>query len=228
MKDLKAEERPGGRQVLTFTVEGKPFETFDQYKTGAELKQLGGIPLQTELFLVVEEGYEPELIGNDTPVDLAREDVEHFFVKVKLKFTINGVQFISYEQYIKGNIIRQLGKIPATDDIFLKIEPPFKDELITDDEEVDLARPSKEHFVSRPISITLIVNARPKPWNKRTISFEEVVVLAFGSYDPNPNRVYTVTYSNGVPPKPEGIMVKGQVIHVKDKTNFDVSATDKS
>jgi len=227
MKALK-DQRPDGRQALTFTVEGKSFETFDQYKTGAELKQLAGIPLETELFLAVEEGYDPELIGNDDKVDLARTDVEHFYVKVKLKFTINGVQFISYEQYIKGSTIRQLGKIPATDDIFLKIELPFKDELITDDEEVDLARPGKEHFISKPVNITLIVNARPKPWNKRTISFEEVVILAFGSYDPNPNRVYTVTYSGGVPPKPEGTMVKGQVISVKDKTNFDVSATDKS
>lgn len=221
------EARHEGRQALTFTVEGKSFETFDQYKTGAELKQLAGIPLESELFLAVAEGYDPEFIGNDERIDLARTDVEHFYVKVKLKFTINGVQFISYEQYIKGSTIRQLGKIPATDDIFLKIEPPFKDELITD-EEVDLARPGKEHFVSKPVSITLIVNARPKLWNKRTISFEEVVILAFGSYDPNPNRVYTVTYSNGVPPKPEGTMVKGQVISVKDKTNFDVSSTDKS
>lgn len=227
MKALK-DQRADGRQALTFTVEGKSFETFDQYKTGAELKQLAGMPLETELFLAVEEGYDPELIGNDDKVDLARTDVEHFYVKVKLKFTINGVQFISYEQYIKGSTIRQLGKIPATDDIFLKIELPFKDELITDDEEVDLARPGKEHFISKPVNITLIVNARPKPWNKRTISFEEVVILAFGSYDPNPNRVYTVTYSGGVPPKPEGTMVKGQVIIVKDKTNFDVSATDKS
>jgi hypothetical protein len=53
-------------------------------------------------------------------------------------------------------------------------------------------------------------------------------VLAFGNHDPNPNRVYTVTYSGGVPPKTEGTMVRGQMISVKDKTNFDVSATDKS
>lgn len=227
MKTINS-ERPAGRQALTFTVEGKPFETFDQYKTGAELKQLAGIPLRTELLLAVQEGYEPELIGNDDKVDLARTDVEHFFVKVKLKFTINGVAFVSYEQYILGKTIRDLGKIAATDNIFLKIAPPYQDELIRDDEEVDLARPGKEHFVSKPVSITLIVNARPKPWNKRNISFEEVVVLAFGSYDPNPNRVYTVTYSGGVPPKTEGTMVRGQVINVKDKTNFDVSATDKS
>ena len=35
---------------LKFVIEGKEYETFDQYKTGAELKQLAGIPLDTELF----------------------------------------------------------------------------------------------------------------------------------------------------------------------------------
>jgi len=73
----------------------------------------------------------------------------------------------------------------------------------------------------------LVVNARPKPWGKRTISFEELVILAFGAYDPNPNKVYTVTFSGGLPPKPEGSMIKGQTIQVKNKMNFDVSATDK-
>ena len=32
---------------LTFVIEGKEYEAFDQYKTGAELKQLAGIPLDT-------------------------------------------------------------------------------------------------------------------------------------------------------------------------------------
>jgi hypothetical protein len=64
------EERHGDREALTFTVECKPFETFDQYKAGAELKQLAEIPLTTELFLAVEEGYDPELIGNEDEVTL--------------------------------------------------------------------------------------------------------------------------------------------------------------
>lgn len=228
MKDLRDEKRPGSRQALTFTVGGKPFKTFDQYKTGAELKQLAGIPQETDLFLEVQEGYEPDLIDNDEKVDLARTEVEHFYVKDKLKFFINGDPFISYEQYIRGRVIREFGKIPTGDDLFLKIAPPFQDDLITDDEEVDLARPGKEHFVSKPVNVTLIVNTRRKPWEKRTISFEEVIILAFGSYDPNPQKVYTVNYSGGPEPKPEGSMIKESVVHVKDKMNFDVSATNQS
>lgn len=228
MKDLRHEKRPDCRQALTFTVEDKSFETFDQYKTGAELKQLAGIPKETELFLAVHEGYEPNLIGNDEKVDLARTDLEYFFVKDKLKFFVNGDQFISYQQYIKGHVIRELGKIPAEDELFLKVPEPYEDEVIEDDRKVDLVLPGKEHFISKPFKVTILVNTRRKLWEKRTITFEEVVILAFDSYDPNPQKVYTVNYSGGVEPKLEGSMVKGSVVYVKNKMNFDVSATNQS
>ena len=47
---------------LTFVIEGKEYEAFDQYKTGAELKQLAGIPLDTELFLSISKPYQDDLI----------------------------------------------------------------------------------------------------------------------------------------------------------------------
>lgn len=76
--------------------------------------------------------------------------------------------------------------------------------------------------------VQLIVNGRPKPWTEKTITFEQVVVLAFGTYDPNPNKVYTVTYDKGPRENPEGSMVKGSKVYVKDKMIFNVTATDKS
>ena len=75
---------------------------------------------------------------------------------------------------------------------------------------------------------SIIVNGRLEVWSKRIISFEEVVVLAFGSYSDNPNTCYTVTYSRGWPPKTEGSMIKGQMVKVKSKMVFNVAATDKS
>lgn len=213
---------------LPFFIEGKRFESTERYKTGSQLKQLAEIPLSIELFLELEEGYEAELISNDTTVDLARKEKEHFFVKQKFKFTINGTSFIVYNQYILGAELKRLGNIPETEELFHKIASPHGDKVIQDEEEIDLATPGKEHFISKPFSVTLIVNAKQKSWTKRTISFEEVIILAFGVYDPNPNKVYTVTYSGGMPPKSEGSMIKGQTIRVKNKMNFDVSATDKS
>ncbi len=215
---------------LKFVIEGKEYETFDQYKTGAELKQLAGIPLDTELFLSISKPYQDELIENEKQVNLARPETEYFFVKKKLQFFINDKPFTWYKQYIRGAQIRELGNIPAEDDIFLDIKEGWQDDQIFDDEVVDLARPGKERFFSkpRPTEVTIFVNARPHIWKEINISFEQLVVLAFGSYDNNPNKGYTVTYSRGWEPKPEGTMVKGSVVRVKNKMIFDVTATDKS
>ena len=215
---------------LKFVIEGKEYETFDQYKTGAELKEIGGIPLDTELYLSISKPYKDELIENDKQVNLARPETEYFFVKKKLEFSINNQPFTWYKQYIRGIQIRELGNIPTEDDIFLDIPGDWQDDQITDDEVVDLARPGREKFFSKKkvVEFRIIVNAREKVWHESLISFEQVVALAFGSYDDNPNKGYTVTYSRGCEPKPEGTLVKGAVICVKNKMVFDVTATDKS
>ncbi|WP_035643521.1 multiubiquitin domain-containing protein [Flavobacterium sp. ASV13] len=221
---------PNSKVPLKFTIEGKEYETFEQYKTGTELKQLAGIPLDTELFLSISKPYKDELIENEKQVNLARPETEYFFVKKKLEFFINNKPFTWYKQYIRGIQIRELGNIPAEDDIFLDIKQDWQDDQILDEEIVDLARPGKEKFFSktRQTEVTIIVNARPHIWKEVNISFEQLVVLAFGSYDNNPNKGYTVTYSRGWEPKPEGTMVKGSSVRVKNKMIFDVTATDKS
>lgn len=216
------------RVPLKFVVEGKEYETFDQYKTGAELKQLAGIPLETELFLSISKPYNDELIENETRVNLARPETEYFFVKKKLHFTINGIPFVWYKQYIRGVQIRELGKISPDDELYLDIPNGWQDDLIEDDEVVDLARPGVEHFVSRHHAhdIEIIVNAEQKKYDRPKISYEEVVKLAFGKFDPN--RGYTVKYSEGPSQNPKGLMARGSEVFVKHKMNFNVSSTHQS
>jgi len=74
----------------------------------------------------------------------------------------------------------------------------------------------------------IIVNTREKRWDKKEISFEEVVKLAFGSYSEDPNVVYTVTYSKGPERHREGTLVKGKSVKVKCGMIFNVTQTNKS
>jgi len=213
---------------LKFVIEGKKYETFDQYKTGAELKQLADIPLETELFLSISKPYKDELIENDARVNLARPEMEYFFVKKKLHFTINGVQYIWYKQFIRGIQIRELGKISFEDELYLDLPDGWKDDFIEDDEAIDLARPGVEHFISRPKidGVIIFVNQSPKKYDKPKISFEEVVRLANESYDPN--RGYTVKYSDGPKENPNGLMSKGTEVFVKHNMKFNVRSTHQS
>ena len=76
--------------------------------------------------------------------------------------------------------------------------------------------------------VTIIVNTSEKTWNKKEVSYEEVIVLAFDSYSNDENVVYTVTYSKGPDSHHEGSLVKGGSVKVKDGMIFNVTQTNKS
>lgn len=76
-------------------------------------------------------------------------------------------------------------------------------------------------------SVTIIVNGQPKEVAKERISFEELIVLAFGAPGGS-NTIYTITYRRGAPPSQEGILVAGQSVQVKKEMIFNVTPTDKS
>jgi hypothetical protein len=74
----------------------------------------------------------------------------------------------------------------------------------------------------------IFVNSREKKWLKKTITFDEIVILAFGAISNDPNASYTVTYKKGDNQKPEGIMVRGDEIKVKNEMKFNVAETNRS
>lgn len=147
-----------------------------------------------------------------------------------LHLTINGEKYKWHKQYISDKEIRELGRIPIEDEIFLQIKEPWKDELIENNSEVDLARPGLEHFFSKEPhrEVLIIVNGTPNKWDKPKIDFKEVIILAFGVYNDNPNWIYTVGYEDGPKENPEGSMIKGQEVFVKNKMIFHAKATDQS
>ena len=74
----------------------------------------------------------------------------------------------------------------------------------------------------------IIVNGRPKVHDRRGISFEKVVELAFGKSGNDGRTVYTVTYSKGPRKNPKGTLAQGEVVRVKNGMIFNVTPTDKS
>jgi hypothetical protein len=223
-----------GEQVspsLKFIFEGRTFEWHKQYITEAEIRQAANIPDQAgDLFLEICDPWKDERVKDHEPIDLARKGIEQFYLRKPLPYFINEVRYESNSQYIRGRRIRHQGGIPSDYDIFLVIEEPWENELIEDDTWVNLARPGREKFISKPaaVDIIILVNSRPKQWNKRKITFEEVVTLQYGQYDPNPQISYSVTYKNGPKENSEGMMSVGQTVFVKNKMSFHVSRTNQS
>lgn len=147
-----------------------------------------------------------------------------------LEFIVNGNKFTSDGQYIQGSKLRAHAQVPADHEIFLDIEAPWEDEEILDHDNVNLARPGIESFYTkgRGLTFILIINGTPKEWNKRRISFPQVVKLALGAFNNNPQICYTVKYECGPSKNPKGMMVDGDKVFLISNMIFHVSLTDKS
>jgi Multiubiquitin len=109
--------------------------------------------------------------------------------------------------------------------------------LWVEDDQVICRKPQRLHefgirhgnrLHGHPRVVLIIVNTREKKWDKPEISYEDVVVLAFGKYDPDPNVVYTITYSKGPEHHRQGSLIKGQAVKVKTGMIFNVTRTNKS
>lgn len=76
--------------------------------------------------------------------------------------------------------------------------------------------------------ITVIVNGRPKHLNSTTLTFLQVVALAFDPVRTDPDVLYTVQYSRGPRENPEGELVEGGMVHIKSGMVFLVTETNRS
>jgi hypothetical protein len=74
----------------------------------------------------------------------------------------------------------------------------------------------------------IVINGRKKTVTKKELTFDEVVHLAFEPVPTGPNVLFTITYRRGQGNKPEGTLVQGETLKVKEGMIINVTATDKS
>ena len=77
-----------------------------------------------------------------------------------------------------------------------------------------------------PKDVTIVVNGTPHVVAKEEMTFREIIALA--ELASGPNVSYTITYRRGHGNKPEGSLVEGDVVKIKDGMIFNATATDKS
>lgn len=75
---------------------------------------------------------------------------------------------------------------------------------------------------------TIVVNGRAREVAAKELTFEEIVRLAFPDAVFNEVTVYTVTFKRGQGEKPEGTLVQGESVKVKEGMLINVARTDKS
>jgi hypothetical protein len=129
-----------------------------------------------------------------------------------------------------GAALYALGKVPAGFQLYREVQGDQEDEPIHNDNEKEHLT-KDEHFYSkedRHKGFDIIVNAEQHHVEKKRVSFEQIVKLAFPTPPPGANILFTVTFYNGPKTNPEGVLTAGQTVKVKNGMVFNVKATDRS
>jgi hypothetical protein len=122
MKESNTKNSEHAKAVLHFTINKRQYEWNRQYITGAEVRQLGQVDKEDEIFLAIRRPWEDELIHDDTEVDLAREGIEHFFSKKKHEEHLVDI-FVNDKEYKisrgKHTVaeIKKTGGVPANHEL---------------------------------------------------------------------------------------------------------------
>ncbi|WP_328708863.1 multiubiquitin domain-containing protein [Microbispora hainanensis] len=82
--------------------------------------------------------------------------------------------------------------------------------------------------LNRPREYKIVVNTRPRVVTQETLSFEDVLALAFDPVPAGENWEFTVSYRHAHQHPQAGTLLPGQAVRIKNGTVFDATATDKS
>lgn len=206
----------------------------DPKPTGSQIVAAAGFkPLdQYAVLQWLRRGSLEPLRLNET-TDLRERGVERFIIAKTDRaffFILEGERQEWLVPFINGITLKRLaGKDPEAFAVFLDREGK-PDREIDDDEMVDLSNDGIETFRFRQVEqiVTIIVNGCAKEWNKKKISFAELVAIAYPVPPTGQCIVYTITYHRGPSHRPEGTLTKGESVRVRDGMVFNVRFTDKS
>lgn len=208
------------------------FESRDSKITGREVLINGGLePIEDyELLLKINEGgFEP--VQLDEVIDLKSPGIEGFFAKPykKLLILVDKKEIEIEECFMSPTEILNKASINA-ENYFLKQLKGDIEIGYENDPNHKIAIKNKSTFISCKIdkNTIIIVNGKPKVWDKLKISFKDVVILAYGNYIDRPTMVYTVGYEDGPKENIEGSMIKNSEVFVTNNMIFHATATDKS
>lgn len=127
-----------------------------------------------------------------------------------------------------GEALYKLGNVAPGLELYREVTGDREDLPIANGPETVHLR-EDEHFHSGPPKeFTVIVNGRKKEVTTKTLSFDQIVALAFNPVPVGPNIMFTITYRKGPEKNPEGTLTEGATVTIKDGMIFDVTETNKS
>lgn len=145
----------------------------------------------------------------------------------KLAYFVNDRAEITTKPDQTGTTLRELFNLSPDAVLIRDFESPDdmvigpNDQAFFGDGPVFVARSARTDY-------TVIVNGRPRRVDKPKLTFDEVVALAYDNPPRGEFICYTITYRGSICTQPEGMLVEGESVEIKEGMVFNVTLTDKS
>jgi hypothetical protein len=211
----------------------RAIEMADPIPLGRQILAAAGVDVRQDCSLsaILPSG-DFEEIRLDESFDLRGRGVEKFLAfhtDRDFKLTLDDRQMSWGKPAIRGSDLYQLVSISQDWAVFLEVRGG-EDRLIEPDEMIDLTAPGIERFITAPrptLEVEIIVNARSRVVKGSTVTFEQIVQLAFPDSQ-SPDFAFSLTYYKAASMPPQGELGAGGSVSVKKGTIFNVTRTHKS
>lgn len=218
-------------RVSEFEVDGSVIRAEDDLINGREVRTSAALtPASSYVLIRTDHGF-AQSIGLEDEVRLGEGERPVF-----RSFESDHVNSLTVDERgwewgadeIPEEDIRAIGRVPDHHELILDSD---RDRPIKRGGIVRLDGADVERIRSReaaPATIKILVNARKREVEPGSISFEQLISLAFPTPPKGPNVAFTVSYRKGPASRPEGSLLPGQSVELVKGMVFHVTATDKS
>lgn len=213
---------------IAVRIDGERLEATTRRMSGEQLRALVH-PRPVNLWLDIDDAQD-RLIAPEQVVEVF--DGVRFFSDRPRTIYINKLPFVVNSAVISEAELRALPSppLPVEHRIWKDVDDDL-DDPIDRDEFIRIVDGDRFFSKPRPARAThIIVNLRKHAVSGRTVTYEQIVDLAFPEGPPAPgaNITYTVTYTKAAGDKPQGTLAPFGVVTIKEGTVFNVRLTDKS
>jgi Multiubiquitin len=235
IREGRALRRANAYRIL-FALENtdfRPLAVADPIPLGRQILEAAGLDPERgySLFAIIQNG-DFEDVRLDEPFDLRGAGAERFIAFLTdrdFKFEVNSHESRWGKPIISGKVLATLAKPSPDEAVFLEVRGGA-DLLIEPTMLIDLNAPGVERFFTAPrppIEIVIIVNTRPRSVQGPSVTFEQIVEMAF----PGPheaNVVFSMTYRKAASMPHAGELGANGVVSIKKGTVFNVTRTVQS
>jgi len=212
--------------TIQIYIDSEAVTAHDRHSTGAAVLQLAH-PTAQRLWRDLPDAPDRE-VSADQGLEL--EDGQRFFTDRIRTIFLDKLPYQVRSSALSEAELRALPTPPVSAELGLwRDVPDDLDDPLETDEVVLIA--DGDRFFTKPLphhEIRIYVNGRPREVDRKRVTYEQIVSIAFPDGPAGPNVTHTVTYTGAAGPKSDGSLAAGGSVKVKEGTAFNVTSTDKS